>query len=125
MIRAAGGVVRDADGNVVVVHRPKYDDWTFPKGKLDDGESFEQAAVREVEEETGLRCELVEPIGELTYRDPKGRPKRVRYWLMRPIDGDVRDREPDAEIDQVRWVDPTTAEQLLTYEFDRRLLRSG
>lgn len=125
VIRAAGGVVRDADGNVVVVHRPKYDDWTFPKGKLDDGESFEQAAVREVEEETGLRCELVEPIGELTYRDPKGRPKRVRYWLMRPIDGDVRDREPDAEIDQVRWVDPTTAEQLLTYEFDRRLLRSG
>jgi len=125
VILAAGGLVRDADGNVVVVHRPKYDDWTLPKGKLDGGETFEQAAVREVEEETGLRCELVEPIGEVIYPDPKGRPKRVRYWLMRPVEGDIRNRRPDAEIDEVRWVDVDGAERLLSYEFDRRLLRSG
>src|SRR5215469_10943083 len=71
-------VVRD--GKVVLVHRPKYDDWSFPKGKCDEGESDEECALREVEEETGLRCELLDEIGKTSYIDSKGRPKTVRYW---------------------------------------------
>ena len=85
LVRAAGGVVvrAGADGpEVLLVHRPAYDDWTFPKGKLDRGETEEECALREVEEETGLRCTLGRELGSTTYRDGKGRRKRVRYWLM-------------------------------------------
>src|SRR5919108_3219511 len=81
-VEAAGGVVVDEDGRVVLVHRPQYDDWTLPKGKLDAGESFENAALREVEEETGLRCRLVRELPSIEYPDAKGRRKIVRYWLM-------------------------------------------
>ena len=87
-VRAAGGVVvRDgADGpEVAVVHRPRYDDWSLPKGKLKPGEGWEQAALREVEEETGLRCELCEELDDDHYRDRKRREKRVRWWRMRPL----------------------------------------
>ena len=77
-VRAAGGVV-ERDGRVAVVHRPKYDDWSLPKGKLEDDESFEAAALREVREETGLACTLGAELGSTRYRDPKGRPKVVRY----------------------------------------------
>jgi 8-oxo-dGTP diphosphatase len=76
-VRAAGGVVT-RDGRVALVHRPKYDDWTFPKGKLDPHEDFEQAALREVEEETGLRCRLGSELPTTSYIDPKGRRKVVR-----------------------------------------------
>jgi len=71
---------------VLLVHRPKYDDWRFPKGKCDDGEPDEACALREVEEETGLRCELLEEIGETSYHDGKGRPKTVRYWRMHAVE---------------------------------------
>ena len=81
-VEAAGGVVRDEDGRVLLVHRPRYDDWTLPKGKLDPDETFEQAALREVQEETGLRCTLGRELATTTYRDNKDRPKVVRYWLM-------------------------------------------
>ena len=83
-IRASGGLVV-RDGRVLVVHRPEYDDWTFPKGKAEPGESDEACAVREVEEETGLRCELGEELPTTHTPDTRGRPKRVRWWRMRPV----------------------------------------
>jgi 8-oxo-dGTP diphosphatase len=88
IIRAAGGVPwrRRADGQleVLLVHRPHYDDWTFPKGKAKDGESDEEAAIREVEEETGLTCELGNELATTHYVDRRGRSKYVRYWTMGP-----------------------------------------
>lgn len=121
-VRAAGGIVlrsTDAGPEVLVVHRPAYDDWTFPKGKADAGESDEECAVREVEEETGLLCEIVEPFDETRYIDPKGRPKIVRYFRMRPLRGAFA---PHAEIDDARWLPLPAAAGLLTYERDRDLI---
>ncbi len=124
-VLAAGGVVVRDDGDgprALVVHRPKYRDWSLPKGKLDPGESFEQAAVREVREETGFECELGEPLGEVTYRDRKARPKLVRYWRMTAIEGEF---SPNNEVDEVRWVDAGEAEGLLNYERDSELVRKA
>ena len=109
------------DGRVALVHRPRYDDWTLPKGKLDTAESFEQAAVREVEEETGLRGRLVRELPPIAYK-VGNRPKIVRYWLM-----DVeRDAPfvPNDETDELRWVPLADAMQLLTYDRDREVLRA-
>jgi 8-oxo-dGTP diphosphatase len=114
-VQAAGGVVR-RDGLVAVVHRPKYDDWSLPKGKLDDGESFEDAALREVEEETGLRCTLVRELPTVSY-EVRGRPKEVRYWEM-----EVEEETPfvpNEEVDELRWVEPREALALLSYDRDR------
>jgi len=119
-IDAAGGVVV-RDGRVLLVHRPRYDDWTFPKGKLDPGESFEEAAVREVEEETGLRCTLGDELPSTRY-DVGGRPKLVRYWLMTPESEAAF--EANDETDDLRWLTPEDASGLLTYARDRFLLRS-
>ena len=119
-VEAAGGVVRRG-GRVAVVHRPRYDDWSFPKGKLDAGETFEVAALREVEEETGLRCELGAELPSTEYRDAKGREKRVRYWEMQPVAGEF---EANDEVDEVRWLEPGEAEALLSYEHDRELLHN-
>src|SRR5205814_721947 len=95
-LRAAGGLVV-RDGSVLVVHRPKYDDWAFPKGKLEDGETWEEAALREVEEETGLRCELGEYAGSTHYDVDAGR-KEVRYYRM-TASGEA---QPQNEVDAVR-----------------------
>jgi 8-oxo-dGTP pyrophosphatase MutT (NUDIX family) len=122
-VEAAGGViVRDADGGVevAVVHRSRYDDWSLPKGKLMEGESSEEAALREVEEETGFRCELGEELAPAHYRDRKGRRKRVRWWRMRPVSGTF---EPNTEVDELRWLEPADAVVLLDYEHDRALVK--
>jgi 8-oxo-dGTP pyrophosphatase MutT (NUDIX family) len=121
-VQAAGGVVRRGE-QVVVIHRPAYDDWSLPKGKLADGERAEAGALREVEEETGLRCRIVAPLGETRYRDRRGRPKRVRYWLMEPEAADEeKGFAPNAEVDELRWLAPDEAARLLTYPHDRALL---
>ena len=124
VVRAAGGVVlraREGATEVVLVHRPKYDDWTLPKGKANRGESDEDCALREVEEETGLRCELEDDPVEVSYHDSLGRPKVVRYWRMRP-DGDAL--RPSGEIDEARWFPLADAEALLTYRHDHEVLRA-
>ena len=115
---AAGGVV-ERDGRVLLVHRPRYDDWTFPKGKLDPGESFEDAALREVQEETGVRCTLGRELPSATY-EVNGRPKLVRYWVMAPET--ELEFEPNDETDDLRWVTPDEARALLTYDRDRDVL---
>jgi 8-oxo-dGTP diphosphatase len=125
VVRAAGAVLwRPGDDGVEValVHRPKYDDWSFPKGKLDRGETHDQAAVREVEEETGCRGPLGPELEGTSYRDAKGRPKAVRYWSMRCRSeaGFVA----NDEVDELRWVDVLAAESLLSYAHDRDVLRS-
>jgi 8-oxo-dGTP diphosphatase len=119
-VGAAGGVVA-REGRVALVHRPKYDDWTFPKGKLDPGESFEDASLREVEEETGLRCRLGRELPSIRYRDARGRPKLVRYWLMEPQSGEFA---PNDEVDELRWLEPAEALALLSYDRDRELLQA-
>jgi 8-oxo-dGTP diphosphatase len=121
-VKASGGVVRRHDDGlkVALVHRPRYDDWSFPKGKLDKGESWEHAALREVEEEIGVRCRLGAELPPTAYKDPKGRDKVVRYWLMEPLAGGF---VPSDEVDEMRWVTPEEAHQLLSYEHDRELLR--
>jgi polyphosphate kinase len=123
-VRAAGGVVwrRGEQGiEVLLVHRPRYDDWSHPKGKCDSGESDEACALREVQEETGLDCSLGDELVATSYRDRHGRPKRVRYWSMRPIEGHF---EPIDEVDQVRWLPIDEARQLLTYGHDITVLDS-
>lgn len=124
-IVAAGGVVlhRRPFGRtrVAVIHRPRYQDWSLPKGKLEDGEDFLEAALREVEEETALRCEAGEELSPTHYEDRKGRSKMVRYWLMRPSDG-LGAFEPHDEVDEVRWLRPAQARELLTYDHDRELV---
>jgi 8-oxo-dGTP diphosphatase len=116
-VKAAGGVVRRG-GRIAVVHRPRYDDWSLPKGKLDPGESFEEAALREVREETGLECELGDELSPTQYHDRKGRSKIVRYWLMEPVGGEF---EPNDEVDELRWLSPDEAAELLTYPHDKEL----
>jgi 8-oxo-dGTP diphosphatase len=121
-VRAAGGVVtREGAGGpeVLLVHRPAYDDWSLPKGKARRGESDEECALREVEEETGLVCELGPELPSTTYRDARARPKIVRYWAMRPVSGNAH---PRAEIDDVVWLPLQEARELLTWERDRVVL---
>ena len=122
-VRAAGGVVwRRNEENpveIVLVHRLAYDDWAFPKGKLHPGESEEEAAVQEVEEEAGLVCRLGTELGTTSYHDSQRRPKTVRYWEMTAVSGDLA---PANEIDDARWVSLENAETLLTYARDRDLL---
>jgi 8-oxo-dGTP diphosphatase len=124
-VKASGGVVwRAAPGGepeLVVVHRPRYDDWSLPKGKLAAGESWEEAALREVEEEVGLRCRLGPELPPVSYRDNKGRAKVVRYWLMEPEDGPAR-FVPNDEVDNMRWVGIGSAVSLLSYPHDAELV---
>jgi 8-oxo-dGTP diphosphatase len=118
-VRAAGGVIL-RDGLAAVVHRPKYDDWSLPKGKLEPGESWEAAARREVLEETGIACRLVAEIGSVRYADRHGRPKTARYWTMEP-EGATEFRA-NAEVDELRWVSAAQAAELLSYPRDRDIV---
>jgi len=122
-VRAAGGIVwchgPTGEAEILVVHRPKYDDWTFPKGKQDPGETDEETALREVEEETGFRCSLGPELASTAYIDRKGRPKTVRYWVMTIDAGTFT---PTAEVDELRWVTPAQARWLLSYDRDRDVL---
>ncbi|MBV9042154.1 MAG: NUDIX hydrolase [Acidimicrobiia bacterium] len=124
-VLAAGGVLwrRKKSGKieVLLVHRPKYDDWTLPKGKLDEGETAQEAAVREVEEETGFLVKLVEELPSTDYHDRYGRPKHVRYWVMDITDGEFR---PNREVDEVRWLSVGEAKALLSYSRDRDVLEA-
>jgi 8-oxo-dGTP diphosphatase len=123
VVRAAGGMILRRGGSgteLVLVHRPAYDDWSFPKGKLHAGESDLQAALREVEEEVGVRGVLGRDLGTISYIDGRGRPKVVRYWEMAV--GDSVDLRPANEVDDARWVSVADARGLLTYDHDRSML---
>ena len=124
-ILAAGGVVwrKGDDGRpeFAVIYRPKYDDWTLPKGKLDPGETFEQAALREVEEETGLRCRLGKRLGDTHYRDRHDRPKLVQWWAMEAEPGSG-EFTPNDEVSELEWLSPADARRRLMYERDRELV---
>jgi 8-oxo-dGTP diphosphatase len=122
-VHAAGGLVVRADGRIVVVHRPKYDDWSLPKGKLDGDESYEDGALREVEEETGVRGRIVEELAPTRYRDRKGRDKIVRWYRM-DFEDEPLAFAPNAEVDEVRWLTPREALDLLNYEHDRSLVET-
>ncbi len=129
-ILAAGGLVIDSEQGsrrVLLVHRPRYDDWSFPKGKLDPGETIEEAALREVKEETGLDCRIVQKIVTLRYdyrTRNKGllKPKAVHYFLMEWVSGEVR--VPGEEVDRAEWYEFEEAARKLSYEQDRNLLAS-
>jgi len=122
VVQAAGGLLvcrQDGQLRIALVHRPIHQDWSYPKGKLEEGETFEEAAQREVFEETGFVCRLLRFIGHTEYVDRKGRPKVVAYWVMLAESGSF---VPNEEVDEVRWVDVVTAGFLLTYDRDRALL---
>ena len=116
MIKAAGGVVV-RDGLVLLVHRARYDDWSLPKGKLEPGESWEDAALREVWEETGVRCTLGAFLGSSHY-EVNGAPKEVRWWAMTTSD----QAGPSNEVDAVRWATVEEARALLSYAHELQLL---
>ncbi|ADP81700.1 NUDIX hydrolase [Pseudofrankia inefficax] len=126
-VRAAGGVVwRPAAGGgveIVLVHRPRYDDWSLPKGKVDGDETWLAAAVREVDEETGLAVEVGVLLGDVTYpvrrhgsADSPPATKVVRYWALRVTGGAFT---PNDEVDELRWLPPEQAAGLLSYDLDR------
>jgi len=122
-VHAAGGVIRrTGEGGTVevaLIHRPKYEDWSLPKGKLEAGESHEEAALREVEEETGLTCRLERELEPVSYTDPKGRPKTVRYWEMTVESGDFR---INREVDELQWLTLDDAVEKLTHGRDRDVI---
>jgi 8-oxo-dGTP diphosphatase len=121
VIRAAGGVIwRPSEWlpgkiDIVLVHRPAYDDWSLPKGKANRDERDEDAALREVEEETGLVCALGLELPNTRYLDRYAKPKLVRYWIMTPISGELKGHN---EVDIARWLMFDRARQMMTYERD-------
>lgn len=129
-IVAAGGIVIDrASGpvRVVLIHRPRYDDWSFPKGKAEPGESISETALREVREETGLNCRIVYELPTVRYNYTSGkghlRPKVVHYYLMERAGG--RLQAPGREADAAEWCDAGQAAGKLTYQHDRELLKEA
>jgi 8-oxo-dGTP diphosphatase len=125
-VRAAGGVLwrKAASGKdaveVAIIHRPRYDDWSLPKGKLNPGEIEIEGAVREIAEETGYRVTVGRPLGEVRY-SKDGRPKIVRYWAMRAEGGLFI---PSREVDELRWLSIPEAAALLSRPRDRELLEA-
>ncbi len=122
VVQAAGGLIvrrREAELEIVVVHRPVHLDWSFPKGKLEEGETLEEAALREVREETGMQCRLLRFIGHTEYIDRKGRPKTVAYWVMAALEGSF---VPNDEVDELRWLSLDEASHLLSYPRDLELV---
>jgi 8-oxo-dGTP pyrophosphatase MutT (NUDIX family) len=123
VVKAAGGVVcregSSGETEIVVVHRPAYDDWTLPKGKVDPDETPEECALREVKEETGFRCELVRPLGCTAYVDRRGRNKVACYWVMEVVNGKFR---AGGEVDRMSWLPVAEAVKRLTYERDKALI---
>jgi 8-oxo-dGTP diphosphatase len=124
VMRAAGGVVvrksRTGQREIAVIHRPEYDDWTLPKGKVEPEETPEDCALREVREETGLRCELGPPLGCTAYVDRRGRDKLACYWVMQPRGGRFK---PSAEVDRLLWLPVREAVKRLSYGHDRLLVQ--
>jgi len=122
IVQAAGGlVVRRHNGSlqIVLVHRPVHQDWSFPKGKLEAGETFELAALREVHEETGMVCRLLRFVGHTEYLDRKGRPKAVAYWVMAAESGFFK---PNEEVDELLWLGLDSAARVLSYSHDQELV---
>lgn len=123
LMRAAGGVLvrRSRSGlrEIAVIHRPEYDDWTLPKGKIEPDETPEDCALREVREETGLRCELVRPLGCTAYVDRRGRDKLACYWVMEVRGGRFKSGE---EVDRLVWLSIKDAVKRLTYGHDKMLV---
>jgi len=119
LIMAAGGIL-ERDGQILLVQRPRYEDWSLPKGKLDRGETPLQAAIREVREETGYRVKTMGFAGAFGY-EVKGVPKVVLYWMMKPLkQGPILDPN---EVSEMRWVPVRTAMRLMTYEMERDLVK--
>jgi 8-oxo-dGTP pyrophosphatase MutT (NUDIX family) len=131
-ILAAGAVLwrtSDAGVELALIHRPRYDDWSLPKGKLEHGESMEAAAVREIREETGVTARLGPWLRDVRYGVADGR-KLVRYWSGQAMSSSSASPfVPNDEVDELRWVDPDTARKLLSYAHDvdvvERLLEIG
>jgi 8-oxo-dGTP pyrophosphatase MutT (NUDIX family) len=122
VVQAAGGLLVRRVGTelqIALIHRPAQSDWSFPKGKLEGGETYEEAAQREVQEETGLSGRLLRFVGHTEYTDRKGRPKVVAYWVMAAESGSFAVNE---EVDELRWLDLPAAGRLLSYSRDRELL---
>lgn len=123
-VKAAGGVVwrvRDGVVEILLVHRPRYDDWSFPKGKLNSGERYRDAAIREVTEETGLVISLGVELEPVQYVDGSGRDKKVRYWAMTVVGGSFVENE---EVDRVTWARLDQVGRRLSYEHDVLVLES-
>lgn len=126
-VRAAGGIVlkKTEKGNlkILIAHRPRYDDWSLPKGKMDGGETSEETAIREVLEETGFHCRIVEPLETTRYRFGQGI-KEVAWYAMRPLP-DSPGFKKNSEVDKIKWLSRSAAAKLVDYDLDRNLINGN